>query len=172
MQMSEFDREEVLAQRLEEMQRIQDKRNLDQMLKEQSNRGGDPDSVSKAAKRSFFFVFFVAASWFMDGFSFRIGQHTIRGATKEKSRKLDELKAKRKAKGEKKRVRLVLSSLWLSYVSPFRQRRTPRNGTVRRLLWTWRRHPGKRKMVRSQSSRKRRRRSESCSGRLILTMNL
>jgi len=36
---------------------------------------------------------------------FHAGQHTIRGATKEKSRKLDELKAKRKAKGDKKRVR-------------------------------------------------------------------
>jgi RNA polymerase-associated protein RTF1 len=30
------------------------------------------------------------------------GQHTVRGATKEKSRKLDELKAKRKAKDDKK----------------------------------------------------------------------
>lgn len=34
-----------------------------------------------------------------------IGPHTVRGATKEKSRKLDELKAKRKAKDEKQRVR-------------------------------------------------------------------
>ncbi len=33
-----------------------------------------------------------------------LGQHAVRGATKEKSRKLDELKAKRKAKDEKKRV--------------------------------------------------------------------
>lgn len=32
------------------------------------------------------------------------GHHTQRGATKEKSRKLDELRAKRKAKDEKKRV--------------------------------------------------------------------
>lgn len=31
----------------------------------------------------------------------------MRGATKEKSRKLDELKAKRKAKDDKKRVRMV-----------------------------------------------------------------
>jgi hypothetical protein len=33
------------------------------------------------------------------------GQHSVRGATKEKFRKLDELKARRKAKDEKKRVR-------------------------------------------------------------------
>lgn len=33
-----------------------------------------------------------------------LGQHVQRGATKEKSRKLDELKARRKEKSEKKRV--------------------------------------------------------------------
>jgi RNA polymerase-associated protein RTF1 len=49
--MPEIEREEVLAQRLEEMQRIQDKRNLDQMLKAQKERSGEGDSVSKAAKR-------------------------------------------------------------------------------------------------------------------------
>ncbi|KII91654.1 hypothetical protein PLICRDRAFT_696659 [Plicaturopsis crispa FD-325 SS-3] len=80
MQMSEIEREETLAQRLEELQRIQDKRNLDDMLKKQQR--GD-NSVSQAAKR----------------------QHAVRGATKEKSRKLDELKAKRKEKGEKKRTK-------------------------------------------------------------------
>ncbi|KAH9947753.1 hypothetical protein B0H21DRAFT_806805 [Amylocystis lapponica] len=82
MQMSEIEREDILAQRLEEMQRILDKRNLDQMLKAQSGRKGE-ESVAKAAKR----------------------QHAVRGATKEKSRKLDELKAKRKEKDEKKRTR-------------------------------------------------------------------
>ncbi|GBE89807.1 RNA polymerase-associated protein [Sparassis crispa] len=82
MQMSEIEREELLAQRQEEMQRIQDKRNLDQMLKAQSGHGGE-ESVSKAAKR----------------------HHAVRGATKEKSKKLDELKAKRRAKDEKKRTR-------------------------------------------------------------------
>jgi hypothetical protein len=51
MQMSEIEREGILAQRVEEMQRIQDKRNLDQMLKDQSNRAAEVDSVSKAAKR-------------------------------------------------------------------------------------------------------------------------
>lgn len=48
MQMSEIEREETLAQRLEELQRIQDKRNLDDMLKKQQR--GD-NSVSQAAKR-------------------------------------------------------------------------------------------------------------------------
>ncbi|THH18000.1 hypothetical protein EW146_g2928 [Bondarzewia mesenterica] len=81
LEMPEIDREEVLAQRLEEMQRIQDKRNLDQMLKAQKT--GDGENVSKAAKR----------------------HHAVRGATKEKTRKLDELKARRKAKDEKKRTR-------------------------------------------------------------------
>jgi len=81
LEMPEIEREEVIAQRLEELQRITDKRNLDQMLKAQKD--GDGDSVAKAAKR----------------------QHAVRGATKEKSRKLDELKAKRKAKDERKRSR-------------------------------------------------------------------
>jgi hypothetical protein len=49
--MPEIEREEVLAQRLEELQRITDKRNLDQMLKAQKD--GDGDSVAKAAKRGF-----------------------------------------------------------------------------------------------------------------------
>ncbi|KAI0356964.1 plus-3-domain-containing protein [Trametes cingulata] len=83
MEMSEIDREAILAQRQEEMQRYTDKRQLDHLLKLQSGRGSADESVSKAAKR----------------------QHAVRGATKEKSRKLDELKAKRKAKDEKKRTR-------------------------------------------------------------------
>lgn len=36
---------------------------------------------------------------------YELGQHTARGATKEKTQRLDELKAKRKAKDDKKRVR-------------------------------------------------------------------
>ncbi|KAI0827453.1 plus-3-domain-containing protein [Trametes gibbosa] len=83
MEMSEIDREDILAQRQEEMQRYTDKRQLENMLKMQNGRGSAEESVSKAAKR----------------------QHAVRGATKEKSRKLDELKAKRKAKDEKKRTR-------------------------------------------------------------------
>ncbi|KAL0581688.1 RNA polymerase-associated protein rtf1 [Marasmius crinis-equi] len=80
MQMPEVEREEILSQRAEERQRIQDKRALQQMVKDQR---ADGDSVAKAAKR----------------------QHTVRGATKEKTKKLDELKAKRKAKDEKSKNR-------------------------------------------------------------------
>ncbi|KAG1778705.1 hypothetical protein EV702DRAFT_1091252 [Suillus placidus] len=80
LSMPEIEREEILAGRQEELMRIQDKRKLHEMLQAQS---GDPESVSKAAKR----------------------QRTSRGATKEKSRTLDELKARRKAKDEKKRTK-------------------------------------------------------------------
>ncbi|KAF8240544.1 plus-3-domain-containing protein [Tricholoma matsutake] len=81
MQMSEIEREEILSQRLEEKQRLKDKRMISQMVKDQ--RSGESESVSKAAKR----------------------QHMMRGATKEKSRKLDELKARRRAKDEKQRTK-------------------------------------------------------------------
>lgn len=58
------------------------------------------------------------------------GQHAVRGATKEKSKKLDELKARRKAKDEKKRVSMdnakanlvsqwLLESHGLSQTGPF-----------------------------------------------------
>jgi RNA polymerase-associated protein RTF1 len=50
--MPETEREDILSQRLEEMQRFQDKVNLDKMLKAQK---GSPDAhsdgVAKAAKR-------------------------------------------------------------------------------------------------------------------------
>jgi RNA polymerase-associated protein RTF1 len=49
MQMSEIEREEIITQRLEEKQRLQDKRMISQMVKEQ--RSGESESVSKAAKR-------------------------------------------------------------------------------------------------------------------------
>ena len=52
MEMSEIDREALLAQRQEEMQRFTDKRQLDHMLKMQSGRGSADESVSKAAKRA------------------------------------------------------------------------------------------------------------------------
>jgi hypothetical protein len=48
LEMPEIEREEVIAQRLEEIQRITDKRNLDQMLKAQKD--GDGDSVAKAGE--------------------------------------------------------------------------------------------------------------------------
>ena len=58
--MPEIEREEVLTQRLEELQRITDKRNLDQMLKAQ--KAGDGDSIVKAAKRVSTFTFFSSIS--------------------------------------------------------------------------------------------------------------
>ncbi|THH04540.1 hypothetical protein EW145_g5445 [Phellinidium pouzarii] len=81
MELPEIERENILAARQEEMQRVQDKRNLEKMLRAQH---GDSENVSKSAKRA----------------------HQVRGATKEKTRKLDELKAKRRAKSEKKRTRV------------------------------------------------------------------
>ncbi|KAG8688571.1 hypothetical protein FRC08_011364, partial [Ceratobasidium sp. 394] len=77
LDMPETEREDILAQRLEEMQRFQDKVNLDKMLKAQKGSpDGHSDSVSKAAKR----------------------KHTSIGATKEKTKGLEQLKEKRKAK--------------------------------------------------------------------------
>ena len=46
--MPEIEREGILEQRLEEMQRFQDARNLDQMVKAQ--KGGEPET-SKIPKR-------------------------------------------------------------------------------------------------------------------------
>ncbi len=54
MAKSEIEREAILAQRQEEMQRFTDKRQLDLMVKMQSGRGDE--SVSKAAKRAFPFI--------------------------------------------------------------------------------------------------------------------
>jgi hypothetical protein len=47
-----MERESILASRLEEMQRIQDKRNLEALVKAQKG-GATDDSVAKAAKRTF-----------------------------------------------------------------------------------------------------------------------
>lgn len=52
MEMSEIEREAILAQRQDEIQRFTDKRQLDMMFKQQSGRGGVEDNVSKAAKRT------------------------------------------------------------------------------------------------------------------------
>jgi len=76
-QMSEIEREEILAQRLEELQHAQDTRNLDQLVKAQ--KGGDTDAA-KTKQRT----------------------NAARGLNKEKNQKLDEYKAKRLAKGDKK----------------------------------------------------------------------
>ncbi|KAF9563835.1 hypothetical protein CPC08DRAFT_686074 [Agrocybe pediades] len=83
MAMTEFKREQILEKRAEERQRRLNRRQLDDIVRQQQRGTGADDSVSRAAKR----------------------QHTARGATKEKSSKLDELKAKRKAKDEKKRAK-------------------------------------------------------------------
>ncbi|KAG6857481.1 hypothetical protein H0H87_002106 [Tephrocybe sp. NHM501043] len=82
LDLPEIEREEILAGRLEEKQRKHDKWMVSQMVNQQQH-SREVDGVAKAAKR----------------------QHTARGATKEKSRKLDELKAKRKAKDEKQRTK-------------------------------------------------------------------
>lgn len=50
--MSEIEREDILAQRQEEIQRMQMKSQLDQMVRDQSGARKD-DSVAKAAKRTF-----------------------------------------------------------------------------------------------------------------------
>jgi len=83
LEMTEIEREEILASRMEQLQRKQDSKNLDVLLKAQKAGADGSDSIIKAAKR----------------------QHAARGATKEKSSKLDELKAKRRAKEQKKRTR-------------------------------------------------------------------
>ena len=80
LDMNEMERETIISQRLEEMQKLVDKRNLESMLRE--NRG-EGDTVAKAAKR----------------------QHAQRGVTKEKTKGLDELKARRRAKDDRKRTR-------------------------------------------------------------------
>lgn len=50
--MSEVERENILAERQEQMQKIQDRRKLQEMIKQQKNGSGDGDAVAKAAKRT------------------------------------------------------------------------------------------------------------------------
>jgi RNA polymerase-associated protein RTF1 len=52
MDLPEIEREEIIAQRLEEMQRLQDKRSLDAMVRLQRTGSGDSETVAKAAKRA------------------------------------------------------------------------------------------------------------------------
>ncbi|KAF8909629.1 hypothetical protein CPB84DRAFT_1765028 [Gymnopilus junonius] len=83
--MTEFQREQILEERAGERQSVLNAKTLANLVRQQQ-RGGVvnvEDSVSRAAKR----------------------QHTARGATKEKTHKLDELKAKRKAKDDRKRAK-------------------------------------------------------------------
>ncbi|KAK2460870.1 hypothetical protein APHAL10511_007340 [Amanita phalloides] len=86
MGLPEIERERILADRADQKQLLDDEKILSQMVREQRGAvtaNGDDDRVSAAAKR----------------------QHTARGSTKEKTKKLDELKARRKAKDEKKKSR-------------------------------------------------------------------
>lgn len=57
LQMHEIEREELLATRQEELQRLKDKHNLDHMLKAQSGNA-DSEHVSQAAKREWFLLGF------------------------------------------------------------------------------------------------------------------
>lgn len=108
MQMSEIEREQEISARLEERQRLEDKRMISRMVKEQ--QGGEHDSVARAAKRPSSPIY-PSMEYTI---TYTIGQHTARGATKEKTRKLDELKAKRKAKDEKHRVWLKFAKAAIS----------------------------------------------------------
>ncbi|KIJ39208.1 hypothetical protein M422DRAFT_31105 [Sphaerobolus stellatus SS14] len=82
MGLPELEREDILARRMEELQERYESQNLDSLIKAQNGKSGG-DAVAHAAKR----------------------KHTARGSTKEKSRKLDELKARRKAKEDRARNR-------------------------------------------------------------------
>ncbi|KAF8625072.1 hypothetical protein AX15_005554 [Amanita polypyramis BW_CC] len=86
MALPEIERERILADRADQKQQQEDEKILSQMVRDQRGAvaaNGDDERVSAAAKR----------------------QHTARGSTKEKTKKLDELKARRKAKDEKKKSR-------------------------------------------------------------------
>ena len=98
LEMPETAREEILAERSEKKQRLNEQQKLADLLNQRSAIG--TDSVAKAAKRLWTFLVLPYLLLTM----VPSGQHTVRGATKEKTRKLDELKARRKAKDEKKRV--------------------------------------------------------------------
>jgi RNA polymerase-associated protein RTF1 len=97
LEMPEIDREEILAGRLEEMQRLQDKRNLDAMLRIQKGQNDLDDSVAKSAKRGLS----SSSVMYETELKEKAGPHAGR-SNKEKDRKLDELKARRKAKTDKK----------------------------------------------------------------------
>ena len=99
--MTEVRREQILEERAEEKQLLQNSRQIADLVRQQRTGAANTDeSVSRAAKRAFL-TSMISCSMV----KFTTGQHTARGATKEKASKLDELKAKRKAKDDKKRVR-------------------------------------------------------------------
>ena len=99
--MSEVDRERILADRADQKQLLEDEKILSQMVREQRGAvvaNGEDERVSAAAKRTSVHVLSESILRAV------LGQHTARGSTKEKTKKLDELKARRKAKDEKKKV--------------------------------------------------------------------
>ena len=101
--MTEFEREDILKTRRDEKQNIEDKRQLEIILGAQK-RGGPQDSVSQAAKRTLYcFRCTVDTHW-------PLGEHGIRGATKEKTKQLENLRAKRTERAEK-RVRRLLPTV-------------------------------------------------------------
>lgn len=60
--LSEIEREDILAQRQEEMQRIKMRSQLDQMVKDQSGR--KDDTISKSAKRMTLFSSYSLGNWY------------------------------------------------------------------------------------------------------------
>ncbi|KAF8327164.1 uncharacterized protein EI90DRAFT_2975148 [Cantharellus anzutake] len=98
MQMNEIEREQILAERREQHQKLLDKMNLERLLKakRRDQNSPDDDKVSSAAKR----------------------KHTATGRTQEKARGLAALTEKRRAKKE----------LFSSFSRPISQRRTRPQG--------------------------------------------
>lgn len=88
---------------------------------------------------------------------YELGQHTARGATKEKTQRLDELKAKRKAKDDKKRVGHSSNPIIINLITPYSPRPTtlPHDKIVPSHLKTWIYPTPNRKMVRSVNSNKK-----------------
>ena len=60
--MSEIEREAILAERQEQIQKIQDRRKLQEMIRQQKGASNDADSVSKAAKRIQCFIASLSAT--------------------------------------------------------------------------------------------------------------
>lgn len=169
--MSEIEREAILAERLEQMQKIQDRRKLQEMIRQQKGASNDADSVAKAAKRIQCFLHVCMPSSYTR--TSLVGQHAVRGATKEKSRKLDELKAKRRAKDEKKRVCWLTSrNSSLSHPS-VRYGRILLSVTALHRPWKWRPPLVRKKMVKLPNTKKRRKGNAGCiQSNLSLTTNL
>jgi hypothetical protein len=101
---------------------------------------------------------------------YELGQHTARGATKEKTQRLDELKAKRKAKDDKKRVRHFANPTIVNLITPYSPRPTtlPHDKTVPFHLKIWIYPSPNQKMVRSVNKNKKKNDSSTFLPGLIL----